>query len=351
MISGRQQETSLSGLDALSLLEEAADWRKQGRRVALATVTQTWGSSPRPAGSMLAVDENCHMIGSVSGGCVEGAVVEVALNVIADGVAQSLEFGVSNDQAWGVGLACGGTVRVVVERFSEPGDALQVDTVRQLVDRVRGRKEPVALGMRLPPGERMLVRPGMEGDLQQAAVRALGSDNSVIVVSQGEEWFLQAFNPPLRLIVVGAVHVAQVLVPMAASLGYRVTVVDPRRAFATEARFPEVELVHSWPGKALEALQPDPRTAVVTLTHDPKLDEPALVSALNSNAFYVGALGSRKTHAQRIGRLREQGVDDARLERIHAPIGLDIGARSPAEIAVSIVAEITQALRRGAGQP
>jgi xanthine dehydrogenase accessory factor len=159
--------------------------------------------------------------------------------------------------------------------------------------------------------------------------------------------FLQVFNPPLRLVIVGAVHIAQALVPMAALAGYAVTVVDPRRSFATDERFPDVAVSTDWPDEALESLAPDRRTAVVTLTHDPKLDDPALLVAVRSEAFYVGALGSRRTHAKRLDRLREQGADDAALARIRGPAGLDVGAVSPAEIAVSVLAQMTEALRRG----
>jgi xanthine dehydrogenase accessory factor len=158
--------------------------------------------------------------------------------------------------------------------------------------------------------------------------------------------FLQVFNPPLRMIVVGAVHIAQALVPMASLAGYAVTVVDPRRAFATDERFPAVAVSTDWPDEALESLAPDRRTAVITLTHDPKLDDPALLVALRSEAFYVGALGSRRTHAKRLERLRGEGADEAGLSRVRGPAGLDIGAVSPAEIAVSVLAQMTHALRR-----
>src|SRR5690625_2283358 len=158
--------------------------------------------------------------------------------------------------------------------------------------------------------------------------------------------FLQVFLPPLRLAIVGAVHISQALVPMAANAGDEVTVIGPRQAWATEARFPRVNLITEWPDDALEAFQPDARTAVVTLTHDPKLDDPALLSALRSSAFYIGALGSTRTHAKRLARLRAEGLDEATLERIHGPAGLAIGARSPAEIAVSVMAEMTGVLRR-----
>jgi len=182
--------------------------------------------------------------------------------------------------------------------------------------------------------------------VEEAARAALGRDRGAKVEAEGATWFLQPFNPPLRLIVVGAVHIAQALVPMAQLAGYDVTVVDPRRAFASDARFPDVTLRHDWPDEALRALAPDRRTAVVTLTHDPKIDDPALEGALASDAFYVAALGSKRTHGARVERLQAQGFTEAQIARIHGPAGLALGAVSPAEIAISVMAEMTQVLRR-----
>jgi len=201
----------------------------------------------------------------------------------------------------------------------------------------------------LGSGEQRVWRPGEGGldtSVQRAAEAALADDASRAVTLGAEEVFLHVFNPPLRLIVVGAVHIAQPLARMAALSGFAVTVVDPRRAFADAERFPGVAVSTDWPDDALAALKPDRRTAVVTLTHDPKIDDPALVAALGSPAFYIGSLGSRKTHAARLARLATHGFDAAALARIHGPVGLDIGALSPAEIALSILAQIVQA-RRG----
>ncbi len=204
-------------------------------------------------------------------------------------------------------------------------------------------KRPVVLATDLASGAQRLLRgDGAEAPFAEAAERALRRDEP----QRLEGWFLRPFNPPLRLLVIGAVHIAQPLVAMARLTGYEVVVVDPRQAFASAARFPDVALVSEWPDRALESLAPDARTAVVTLSHDPKLDEPALAIALRSSAFYVGALGSKKTHAARLERLRALGLGEEALARIHAPVGLAIGARSPAEIAVSILAEITERLRR-----
>ena len=187
--------------------------------------------------------------------------------------------------------------------------------------------------------------PGLDADVHEAVRGARRRDRSEVVEIAGARYFLHVMSPPLRLFVVGAVHIAQTLVPMASLLGYAVTVIDPRRAFVTGERFPGVTVVTDWPDDALIAARLDARSAVVTLTHDPKLDDPALRVALASPAFYVGSLGSRRTHAKRIARLTEAGVTDAALARIHAPVGIDVGAVTAAEIAASIVAELTAGFR------
>ena len=214
----------------------------------------------------------------------------------------------------------------------------------------RDAKTPVVLATALPGGAQRLL-PDMDAPeaLNLAAKRALDRDESGTVSLDGQDWFLQAFNPKYRVIVVGAVHIAQALVPMAAFLGLDVTVVDPRRSFATDERFPNVTVLTDWPDEALDALKPDSRTAVITLTHDPKLDDPALDRALNSPAFYIGALGSRRTHARRLDRLRELGHSDEAMARIKGPVGLNIAAVTAPEIAVSILAEFI-AMRRNAGK-
>jgi xanthine dehydrogenase accessory factor len=214
----------------------------------------------------------------------------------------------------------------------------------------RAAKRPVAVLTRLPDGEQLLFPDDTVPDaLAAEAKRALADDASRTVVLGNESWFIAAESPPLRMIIVGAVHIAQALVPMAATLGFAVTVVDPRRAFATEERLGDrVTISQDWPDEAMAKLAPDSRTAVVTLTHDPKLDDPALEVALRSPAFYVGSLGSRRTHAKRVARLAEAGLTEAEIGRIRAPVGLDIGAVTAAEIAVSILAQVVQARRQGA---
>ena len=208
----------------------------------------------------------------------------------------------------------------------------------------RAKGETIVLATRLDTGEERLIREGTD-PLAQAARKAATRDQSMSVEVDGATWFLNVFNAPPKLYIVGAVHIAQPLSQIAALSAFDVTVIDPRTAFATSERFPNLHLVAAWPDEALADLPLDRRTAVVTLTHDPKLDDPALVAALRSDAFYIGALGSKKTHAARVARLKAAGFDDAAIARIHGPVGLDIGAVSPAEIAVSIMAQIVDRLR------
>ena len=321
--------------------ETALDWLRAGRKVALATVIDTWGSAPRQRGAQLAVGDDAAMAGSVSGGCVEGAVVAEALEALEDGKPRLLTFGVSDAEAFAVGLACGGTIRVMVEPVGI-GDGPTPAEIEALVA-ARAARRQVAFAVRPDDWSRRLIT-GADDPLWPAAEAALRADRSGFT----DDWFIGVHNPPLRMAVVGAVHIAQALVPMAALAGYEIAVVDPREAFASPARFPDTRLLHDWPDAALAEFGLDARTAVVTLTHDPKLDDPAITATLRSPAFYLGCLGSTRTHAKRVERLTAAGFSAADIGRIHAPIGADIGARSPAEIAIAILAQITERLRRPA---
>lgn len=310
--------------------EIALSWHRAGRGAVLATVIETWGSAPRRVGSQLVVSGTGEIEGSVSGGCVEGAVVAEALEALSEAQARLLSYGVSDDDAFQVGLACGGTIRILVEPV---GKALPEDLLSDLVS-ARAARKPVAY----------VVRPGQVGWLAAVSdyCERFRQDRSGL---EGET-FIAIHNPPLRMVIVGAVHIAQPLVTMAHLAGYDPVLVDPREAFGSPERFANQTLIHDWPDEALAALKLDARTAVVTLTHDPKLDDPAIQEALGSDVFYLGCLGSKRTHEKRVMRLQEAGFSKEQIARIHAPVGLDIGAASPAEIAVSIMAEITQRLRR-----
>ncbi|RJF86697.1 XdhC/CoxI family protein [Oleomonas cavernae] len=317
------------------ILALAAQWADRDGIAALATVIETWGSAPRPAGSQMAVSRAGDFAGSVSGGCVEGAVIQAAREATGDGQHCILEFGVPDADAWAVGLACGGRIRILVEPVIAGSDLAEL---RQAI----AARRPTVLETDLETGWHALRAP--EGDAD--AAQALAADRATLV--EAGRLFLNPFNPPLRLVLVGAVHIAEPLARMAALAGYAVTIIDPRRAFARAERFPDVTLVVDWPDEALPRLGLDTRCAVVTLTHDPKIDDAALAVALRSPAFYVGALGSTRTQATRRDRLRLLGFNDDTIARIHGPVGLNIGARSPAEIAVSILAQMTGKLRGGA---
>ncbi len=322
-----------------SIPEIALGWHRDGRGAVLATVIETWGSAPRQAGSQLAISGAGEIMGSVSGGCVEGAVVTEALAALEDRRSRVLTFGVSDETAFAVGLACGGTIRVLVEPVGQGAEALPEAMLEDLVAARAGR-QPIALEV-MPEGwQRSLIRPGAE-----AAVDARFRADKSGMEADGR--FIAIHNPPLRVIVVGAVHIAQALLQMARLCGYDPVLIDPRTAFGSAARFPGERIVEDWPDEALEALAPDARTVIVTLTHDPKLDDPAIRVALRSEAFYLGCLGSTRTHAKRVERLHAEGFTEAEIARIHAPVGLDIGAKTPAEIAVSVMAQITARLRKG----
>lgn len=314
--------------------ETALDWHRAGKGAALATVVETWGSAPRRVGAQLVVGGDGDMMGSVSGGCVEGAVIVEAQEALEDGKHRLLEFGVSDDDAFAVGLACGGRIRVLVEPV---GGALSADLLGELVAARAGR-QGVAYVADLESDARSLT--------SDAYPQRMRMDRSG--VEEDGRTFVAVHNPPLRLVVVGAVHIAQALVPMARLAGYDPFVIDPREAFASQARFPDTELLHDWPDEAVATLGLDPRTALVLLTHDPKLDDPAIEAALRSGVFYIGALGSTRTHAKRVERLTSAGFSGDEIARIHGPVGLDIGAAGPAEIAVAILAQMTQVLRKGA---
>jgi len=298
------------------ILETALRWYQDGLGVAVATVVETWGSAPRPVGSQLVIGSDGGMAGSVSGGCVEGAVIAEGLAAIEDGRTRLLEFGVSDDDAFAVGLACGGKIKVIVEPLAT-GDGIALDLLEKVVA-ARAKRVAIGIATNLVDWSRHLVT---ETDYPAR----FAADQS----GQEGEVFITLFNPSLRMCVVGAVHIAQPLVTMAQLAGYDTVLIDPRTAFATPARFPDVRLVHDWPDAALQAEGLDARTAVITLTHDPKLDDPAIETALGTPVFYLGCLGSTRTHTKRVARLKARGFDEAQIDRIHAPVGADIGAKSP----------------------
>lgn len=329
------------------VLEKMVEWSGAGTSVALATVVKTWGSSPRPVGSQLVVNDRTEFLGSVSGGCIEGAVITEALEVMESGVPRLLNFSVGDERAWEVGLTCGGSVSVLV---SAPKDAKVIERL----NRDRQERRPVVLVTDIETGKQDLIcepgdkaganglnGPELFNDAVTTSARgALAAGKSAMVDTPEGRYFFHVFLPEPRIIIIGAVHVAQTLSQMAKLAGFAVTIVDPRSAFATEDRFPGFEPVAEWPEDYFASTGPDAATAIVTLSHDPKIDDRALKIALESDAFYIGALGSKKTHAKRIERLVGDGISEKAMSPIHAPIGLDLGGRRPGEIAVAILSEI-----------
>lgn len=340
------------------ILPQIREWLARGERVALATVIRTWGSSPRPVGAHMAINAAGEIAGSVSGGCVEGAVAEAGLEALQSGRPRLLHFGVADETAWSVGLSCGGQIDVFVcellgeqvdgwEARLRSGDRFAVATL------IRGPQEWLGYsffldGEGIPSSDLPAFLQPWDDAVPEGRLSPHGAQEIDV---RGATLFVNWQEPPLKLIVVGGVHIAIPLVTLAKTLGYHTVVVDPRRMFGSAARFPHVdELITAWPQDALEQTGITAGTAVAMLTHDPKIDDPALVVALRSPAFYVGALGSRKTHQKRRARLLKAGLTTAELDRLHAPIGLDLGGRAPEEIALAVMAEIVQARYRGDGR-
>jgi len=306
------------------LLLQAARWQNAGHKLALAFVIQTWGSSPRQVGSLMLVRDDGQVAGSVSGGCVEGAVIDAALEMIEAGGSQRLDFGVADATAWEVGLSCGGQISILVVAVSKTGfaPALLDDAAKSLAQRV-----PVGFCLSVSFG---------------GAPRAISVPPKSVLIDD-EVWSLHTPRP--HIIIVGAVHISQHLASMASQAGFVVTVIDPRRTFATADRFPGIDVVFDWPDRVLGEIGLDQETALVALTHDPKIDDAALHMVLGKPLFHIACLGSKRTHAARLQRLGDAGFSDADIGRIKGPAGLDIGAKTPAEIAISVLAELVAAFR------
>ncbi|MBZ0299315.1 MAG: XdhC family protein [Anaerolineae bacterium] len=337
----------------LDILDTVDQWIAQNRPVALATVVETWGSAPRGVGSKMAITDDMAMIGSVSGGCVETAVIEQALEILEENQPRLLHFGVSDDTAWEVGLTCGGRISVFVEPLDPTWwQAAAADvranqpaaTVTLLEGSDAGQKALFA-----GDGQLQYATPALpDADREVFAQAAQSRHRSGRIPVSERSIMVDLHFPRPHLILIGGVHVAMPLQSFARQLGFRVSVIDPRQVFATPERFPDVEtILHSYPDKALPQLGLDRNTYIAVLTHDPKIDDKALLTALPSAAPYIGVLSSTRTHEQRVQRLREAGLPEEHLSRIRTPIGLDIRAQTPEEIALCIMAEIV-AVRNGA---
>jgi xanthine dehydrogenase accessory factor len=308
------------------VLNELNEWTAGGEQVALATVVETWGSSPRPLGSKMVVTRSGKMAGSVSNGCIEGAVFEESQKVLKSGEPKLAAFGVADDLAFSVGLACGGHIEVFIQPLAKVHEQLI-----GLIDQNRA----ATLRTNLVTGEAELTE-GMPA----------GSE----LARRDGDWFIEPFPRPAHLIIVGAIHIAIPLHRLAKLMGYRVTVVDARAKFATTERFPEAdELIVAWPDEAMQKLTLDGSSYVVILTHDPKFDLPALRSVLGKDVGYVGAIGSRKTNENRFSELRKEGFTEEQISRVHGPVGLDLGGRGAEETALGIMAEITAVRFGGSG--
>jgi xanthine dehydrogenase accessory factor len=341
----------------IDLLPQIEAWFAQGEGIALATVIRVVGSAPRPVGARMIVSSAGRMAGSVSGGCVETTVYEEMMDVLAGGPPRLLEFGITEDMIWDVGLACGGTIHVFVQEL----DPALVDALVACI----GGREPVAMatvvggesGIReFGIGESVLI----SEDGSPIWPESLIAEHRVRITARAQEMlaeraergaiheiapdvqiYIEPFLPPPSLVIVGGVHVAIPLTRFAKALGFAVVVVDPRAKFANRERFPEAdEVLVEWPDEAFAHLDIDRATYVVLLTHDPKIDEPTLAAALKTEAAYIGAIGSRGTHAARFERMQKWGVGPEELGRVYAPIGLDLGGRRPEETALSIIAEV-----------
>ena len=303
------------------ILTPLSIWLKDKRKIALATVISTWGSSPRPVGGQMAIDQNGEIIGSVSGGCIEGAVITEGIKSLSDGKTRVKDYGISNDMAWEVGLACGGELKVLIQPLQ-----IEDKIIFSIVESIR-KREVIKLKINTKSGLRTIDK-------------SISQQSSSFNQLMNE--FIHIFDPKPRLFIIGAVHIAQELVKLATIADFEITLIDPRDHFATKKRFPNCQIINDWPDIALSKFKFDKATHLVTLTHDPKIDDPALIYSLKKNIGYVGSLGSKRTHKKRCERLSLLGFNQNDLNKIHGPIGLDIKAKNPAEIAISILGEIIQ---------
>ena len=296
------------------IFDEASKWEAKGTVLALAIVLKTWGSSPRQPGSMMLIREDGHLVGSVSGGCVEGAVIVGSKKIMKENETELMEFGVADEDAWSVGLSCGGKISV----FVCPRNRIEEGLFQKLCD-VKNSRESIIL----------------ECDIQRGSISIIDEK-----AKESESVFNIKVTAKPRVFIVGAVHISQHLIPMAKEVGFDVVLIDPRSHFGTSERFPGVEVSNDWPDEFLKKLKLSDKDCLVTLTHDPKIDDPALQIALACPLFSICCLGSKRTHEARKNRLLNSGITERQFDRIHGPAGLDINAKTPAEIAVSILAEL-----------
>ncbi|MBU1211624.1 MAG: XdhC family protein [Alphaproteobacteria bacterium] len=325
--------------DGLDLLKSTRDWLASGRNLALATVIDTWGSAPVPVGGQMIIADEEAFHGSVSGGCVETDVIVAACEVLNSGIPRRLRFGVGNETAWAAGLPCGGNIEVYVQPL---GGEAALHFVDELIG-ARSTRRSVLVETDLATGARTLHH-GIER-MSKPLASFYRSGRSGIVASADGAYFAHSLAPSPRLFVIGATHIAQALVAIAGTVGLAPTIIDPRESFVSQTRFGGTRIAHAWPKDALPEIGLDTNTAVIALAHVDHIDDEALSCALRSPARYIGALGSARNHAKRIDRLAQAGFSHDDIRRIRSPIGLDIGAVTPEEIALAVAAEVVMAFR------
>ncbi|MEL6923258.1 MAG: XdhC family protein [Bacteroidota bacterium] len=327
------------------------NWAKDNKKFSIATVVKTWGSAPRLVGSSMAISNQKEILGSVSGGCVEGAVIKKALPIIDNGQPELLHFGVADEEAWAVGLSCGGKIDVFVESFlTTADDAMEQQIWQALQHCVQHNKGCVLLSRMagvtsahaLVQADGTVLDNLQKEGLVEAAQRAYQERKNQIIEVEGVSYFAHVFQPKSRMLIVGAAHISVDLVDLANQFGFETVVIDPRGIFSNNTEFhnPPAHIHRDWPAEVLPSYQLDAYTYAVLLTHDPKIDDQALHLLLKSKVAYIGALGSRRTHAKRVTRLTEAGFSESEIARIHGPIGVDINAKRPKEIALSIMGEV-----------
>lgn len=330
------------------------DWKNNGKRLAIARVIKTWGSSPRPIGSTMLIAEDEAMAGSVSGGCVEGSVIMKAKELLNNNQTQELQFGVTDETAWSVGLSCGGKIEVFLQPFfgqSQQQDQLALwEKLHENLNQNKGcilvtkLQEGASKNTLIQPNENEVGSP-VPGSVKEKALEAYDQRITKIVEEpSGDRWFVQVFPRRHQMLVIGAAHITADLIHFAKGFDFEVTVIDPRGTFATKTHFqtPPDEIIEQYPSEVLDRFTLDAYTYAVVLSHDPKIDDNALEILLPSKVAYIGALGSKRTHAKRVARLEDKGFSTEQIESIHAPIGMNINAKTPKEIALSIIGEVVR---------